>query len=234
MPLMEYIERAAARKYDLSQIAGKLSYLHLMGKYLPWITEPAEQRLYMQRVAKAAGLPVETVVEQVRGKGPAAEASPQGFPRNASGGRPEERLLLRLLSKDPSLIGDMARDGVPELIEGEEVREVIALFSRRAAESEGAALDQVLDDEISDEGRKALSEEILRAEALEGDTRRIYPDVLLGLKIRKFEGEIARLGKASREAAGSGNQPLAQEMFTAQKAAKLEKERLERERRSRG
>ena len=233
MPLMEYIERAAARKYDLSQIAGKLSYLKLMGKYLPWIGEPAEQRLYVQRVAKAAGLPEETVLEQVRGKGAAADAGAPVIPRRPAGGRPEEGLLLCLLSKDPTLIRDISRDGVSELVEGEEIREILALFSRRAGEGEETALEEVLDGEISAEARKRLSEEIFRAEMTAGDARRIYPDVALGLRIRKMDSEIARLGEASRAAAGAGDHPVAQEMFTAQKAAKIEKERLERERRTR-
>ena len=137
MPLMEYTERAAARKYDLSQIAGKLSSLKLMGKYLPGIGEPAEQRLYVQRVARAAGLPEETVLEQVRGKGASADTVAPGIPRRPPGGMPEEGLLLCLLSRDPTLIRDVSRDGVPELVEGEEVREILAVFSRRAAEATG-------------------------------------------------------------------------------------------------
>ena len=233
MPLMEYIERAAARKYDLTQIAGKLSYLRLMGQYLPWVAEPAELRLYVQRVAKAAGLPEETVLEQVRGKGAAVPAPPPGFPRRPPGASPEEGLLLCLLSKDPSLIRDIVRDGVPEIVEGEEVREVLALFARRAEEGGGSVLDELLDDDISEAARKRLSEEIVRAEMPAGDARRIYPDVALGLKIRKMEREIARLREAGRAATGAGDHSLAQEMFTAQKAAKLEKERLERERRTR-
>ena len=39
-----------------------------MGTYLPWVTDPAEQRLYVQRVAKAAGLPEDTVLQRIRGK----------------------------------------------------------------------------------------------------------------------------------------------------------------------
>jgi hypothetical protein len=230
---MEYIERAAARKYDLSQIAGKLSYLKLMGKYLPWIGEPAEQRLYVQRVARAAGLPEETVLEQVRGKGASADTVAPGIPRRPPGGMPEEGLLLCLLSRDPTLIRDVSRDGVPELVEGEEVREILAVFSRRAGGGDEAAIDEVLDGEISEEARKRLSEEIIRAEMTAAEARRIYPDVVLGLRIRKMEREIVRLGEASRAAAGAGDHPLAQEMFTAQKAAKIEKERLERERRTR-
>jgi DNA primase len=230
IPLMEYIERAAARKYDLSQIAGKLSYLRLMGKYLPWVTEPAERRLYAQRVAQSAGLPEETVLEQMQGKGaPTAPAAP-GIPGRPAGGRPEEGLLLCLLSREPSLIEDMRRDGVLEWIEGEEVRETVALLARRAEEGAGADLNEALDGEISEAARKRISEEMFRAEMSPADARRIYPDVILGLKIRKLEREIARLGEAHKAAVGAGDQRRAQEMLAAQIAAKREKERLDRER----
>jgi DNA primase len=230
VPLMEYIERAAARKYDLSQITGKLSYLRLMGKYLPWITGPAEQRLYVQRVAQSAGLPEETVLEQVRGKGFASAAPATGIPGGTPGGRPEEGLLLRLLSRDPSLIEDVRRDGVLEWIEGEEVREAVGLLSRRAEGGAGADLNEILDAEISDAARRRISEEIFRAEMSAGDARRIYPDVVLGLKIRRLEREIVRLGEESKAAIGAGDRRRAQEIFTELLAAKNEKERLKRER----
>jgi DNA primase len=230
VPLMETIERAAARKYDLSQITGKLSYLRLMGKYLPWITEPAEQRIYVQRVAQSAGLPEETVLDQLRGKGFVSPDAAPGIPGRTPGGRPEEGLLLCLLSRDPSLIGDVRRDGVLEWIEGEEVREAVGLLSRRAEAGEGADLNEILDGEISDSARRRISEEIFRADMSAGDARRIYPDVVLGLKIRKLDREIARLGEESKAAQGAGDLRRAQEIFTELLAAKNEKERLKQER----
>jgi DNA primase len=230
VPLMETIERAAARKYDRSQITGKLSYLRLMGKYLPWITEPAEQRIYVQRVAQSAGLPEETVLEQVRGKGQAAPAADTGVPGRAPGGRPEEGLLLYLLSRDPSLVGDVRRDGVMDWVEGEEVREAVGLLARRAEAGAAADLNAILDADISDSARRRITEEIFRAEMSAGDARRIYPDVVLGLKIRKLDREISRLGEESRAAQVAGDLRRAQEMLAAQIAAKNEKERLERER----
>lgn len=233
IPLMEYIERAAARKYDLSQISGKLSYLRLMGKYVPWITEPAEQRLYVQRIARTAGLPEETVLEQLRGKKEAASHRPPDIPGSTPGGLPEEYMLLRLLSRDPSLIVEVRRDGVLEHIEGEEIRDVIVRLSRRAGEGDDADLNAVLDEEISPEARKRLSEEILRAEMSAVDARRIYPDVVLGLRIRKLDREIARLGEAHKAAVAAGDAESSQEKFTAQKAARIEKERLMLERRTR-
>jgi DNA primase len=230
VPLMETIERAAARKFDLSQITGKLSYLRLMGKYLPWIVEPAEQRLYVQRVAKSAGLPEETVLEQVRGKGHASPPAAPGIPGRAAGGRPEEGLLLCLLSRDPSLIGDVRRDGVFELLEGEEVREAVGLLRGRAEAGDAADLNGILDGEISEAARRLVSGEIVRAEMSAVEARRIYPDVVLGLRRRKLDREIARLGEAHKAAVAAGDQRLAHEMLTAQISAKNEKERLERER----
>jgi DNA primase len=230
VPLMETIERAAGRKYDLSQISGKLSYLRLMGKYLPWITEPAEQRLYIQRVAQAAGLPAETVLEQVRGKiGPAPPVE-TGIPGRPQGGRPEEGLLLGLLYRDPSLIEDVRRDGILEWIEGEEVREAVGLLCRRAGSGGGGNLGELLDEEISDAARNRISEEILRAEPAAADARRIYADVVLGLKIRKLTREIVRLGDAHKAAVGAGDLGRAQGLLAEQIAVKNEKERLKRER----
>lgn len=230
VPLMETIERAASRKYDLSQISGKLSYLRLMGKYLPWITDIAEQRLYVQRVAQSAGLPEEAVLAPLRGKGGQAAAAATGFPGRSPGGRPEEGLLLSLLSRDPSLIEDVRRDGVLGLIEGEEVREAVGLLSRRSEAGAAVDLDGLLDEEISDAARRRISEEILRSETSAGEARRIYPDVVLGLRIRKVEGEIARLGESFKGALGAGDRGRAQEALAAQIAAKNEKERLEKER----
>lgn len=81
--------------------------------------------------------------------------------------------------------------------------------------------------------RRPLSEEIFRAEMSTMEARRIYPDVVLGLRIRKLDREIARLGEAHKAAVAEGDPERSQEMFTAQKAARIEKERLMRERRMR-
>lgn len=230
VPLMETIERAAARKYDLSQIAGKLSYLRLMGKYLPWITDIAEQRLYVQRVAQSAGLPEEAVLAPLRGKGGEGAAAGPGIPGRPGGARPEEGLLLGLLARDPSLVEDVRRDGVLGLIEGEDVREAIALLSGRFESGSRADLHAVLDGEISEPARRRVSEEILRAEMSPGEARRIYPDVVLGLKRRRLDREIARLGEAHKAALAAGDRQRAHDLLEAQIAAKREKERLDRER----
>ena len=229
MPLMEYIERAAARKYDLSRIAGKLSYLQLMGKYLPWVTDAAEERLYVQRVAAAAGLPEDTVLERVRGKKPAGPA-PSGIPPRASSSRPEEDLLLVLLSRDPSLAEDIGRDGVDALLEGEAAREAVERLSRRKESEEDADLRAVLDEVVGEEVRRRLSEQMLREDLPPGEARRIYPDVVLALRIRKARGELGRL---RAEIASSAGETAQQALFARMVEVRNELEKLEQQRRSR-
>ena len=229
IPLMEYIERAAARKYDLSQISGKLSYLQLMGKYLPWITDVAEERMYIQRVAKAAGLPEETVTSRLRGKRAAAPPDTAGIPPRASSSRPEEDLLLGLLSRDPSLIQDIRRDGVEGLLEGEAAREAVERMGRLAAVDDRPDLLSVLNEAVGEEVRQRLSEQILRADMPAGEARRIYPEVVLGLRIRKARHELARL----RAEIDSSPEKTAEALFARMVDVRNELEKLERQRRTR-
>ena len=229
IPLMEYIERAAARKYDLSQISGKLSYLQLMGKYLPWITDVAEERMYIQRVAKAAGLPEETVTSRLRGKRAAAPTDTPGIPPRASSSRPEEDLLLGLLSRDPSLIQDIRRDGVEGLLEGEAAREAVERMGRLAAADDRPDLLSVLNEAVGEEVRQRLSEQILRADMPAGEARRIYPEVVLGLRIRKARHELARL----RAEIDSSPEKTAEALFARMVDVRNELEKLERQRRTR-
>ena len=232
VPLMESIERSASRKFDLSQIAGKLSYLRLMGTYLPWVTDPAEQRLYVQRVAKAAGLPEETVLQRIRGRKEtgSAGAAPAGIPPREKGSRPEEDLLMALLFRDPALAEEIRRDGVEDLLEGEEVREVVARLCDRIAAGEGADLRSLLDEETRAGVRGRLSERILRAEVPEEEARRVYPEVVLGLRIRKARQELNRLKKEI----GLAGEEQARDLFSRMVGVRNELERLARERRTSG
>ena len=229
IPLMEYIERAAARKYDLSQISGKLSYLQLMGKYLPWITDVAEERMYIQRVAKATGLPEETVTSRLRGKRAGAPPDTAGIPPRASSSRPEEDLLLGLLSRDPSLIQDIRRDGVEGLLEGKAAREAVERMGRLAAADDRPDLLSVLNEAVGEEVRQRLSEQILRADMPAGEARRIYPEVVLGLRIRKARHELARL----RAEIDSSPEKTAEALFARMVDVRNELEELERQRRTR-
>ncbi len=226
-PLMEYIERSAARKFDLAQIQGKMSYLRLMRKYLPWVVDPAERRMYVQTVARAAGIPEETVLDLPREGGGAPGREIARTPGRGPGGAPEEDMLLRLLSADPSLIVDIQRDGVPEILEGGEVREVIARLAEGAGKDEGTDVGAVLDGEISEGARSRLAAEMFLGEISAEDARRIYPDVVLGLKIRMLDREIARAGEAYKAAVAAGEERRARETLDSQIAAKREKERLE-------
>lgn len=229
-PLMEYIERGAAKKHDLSQIAGKLAYLQLMGKYLPWATDPAEYRLYVQRVARAAGLPEETVLERLKGAREAAAAPPAGLPPPASSSAPEEDLLLCLLARDPSLIESVARDGVADLVEGADVRDAIALLAGRKAADAGADLRSLLDEALPEGVRKRVSEQVLRAEMSGEEARRIYPEAVIALRIRAKRREESRLNAAI----GGAQEEEKAELLSRQIAVRRERELLEQERRTRG
>lgn len=232
VPLMESIERSAARKWDLTQIAGKLSYLRLMGTYLPWVNDPAEQRLYVQRVAQAAGLPEETVLQRIRGKRKTEvpRGEPGGIPPRERGARPEEDLLMALLLRDPALAKEVRRDGVEDLLEGEEVREVVSSLCDRIAAGKKADLHDLLDEEMRTGVRGRLSERILRAEVPAGEPRRVYPEVVLGLRIRKARRELDRLKKE----VGLAGEEQARVLFARMVDLRNELERLAGERRTSG
>jgi len=208
---------------------GKLSYLQLMGKYLPWITDVAEERMYIQRVAKAAGIPEETVTSRLRGKRAAAPPDTAGIPPRASSSRPEEDLLLGLLSRDPSLIQDIRRDGVEGLLEGEAAREAVERMGRLAAVDDRPDLLSVLNEAVGEEVRQRLSEQILRADMPAGEARRIYPEVVLGLRIRKARHELARL----RAEIDSSPEKTAEALFARMVDVRNELEKLEQQRRTR-
>lgn len=227
VPLMEYIERAAGRKFDLTQIRGRLSYLGLMGKYLRWIGEPAERRLYVQRVARAAGLPEETVLEQIGGREAAERA---GFSRSAAGGgapreaERDEDLLLRAVIRDPSLLEDVRKDGVIGLLVEGPVRELLGLMMEKAgAAREPAAL---LDEPLPDVLRRRLAAELARGGITPQKAREIYPGVVRVLRRRRAEREAARLGEESRRARESGDEARAVRLLEEQRAALRERERL--------
>lgn len=231
VPLMESIERSASRKYDLSQIAGKLSYLQLMGRYLPWVTDPAERSLYVQRVARSAGLPEETVHERMRGgKRGEGAPSPLGIPPRGFTARPEEDMLLGLLFRDPTLVKEVRRDGVEELLEGEGVREAVSRLLTRIQAGEKADLRDILDEESREGVRSRLAEQILRAEMSAEEARRSYPGVVLGLRIRERRRELDRLKKEI----GASGREKARELVGRMVSVRNELERLTQERRTRG
>lgn len=234
-PLMETIERSAARKFDLSEIRGKLSYLRLMAKYLPWIGDPAERRIYVQRVARAAGLPEETVLERI-GAGraePSGEPAPREESRRA-GPRPEEDLLLRVLAADPSLVAEAVRDGAAELLEEGPARDAILALAARAGAGGAAGLSDLLDAPLPDAARRRVAEELSRARLGAAEARRIYPEVLMDLRIRRARREEVRLGEEARRAHAEGDSARSRQLLAAQGAMRIERERLERERKNSG
>ncbi len=234
-PLMEYIERGIARKSDLGEIRGRLSYLKAMETYLRWIPGAAERRIYAQRVAKAAEVPVETVMEQVWGREGAARTAPPpaGMPgAGAPEENPEEALLLRLLASDPSLVADVIRDGVRDLVGSPEIREAIDRLRGRGADGRPADLSALLEEEIPEALRSRLAGEILRAEMPAEEARRAYPEVLLSLRKRTIRRELARL--KAEMAAAAGKPEREQALFAEMVARSRELSNLEQLRRSRG
>jgi DNA primase len=227
-PLMESIERGASRKHDLTTISGKLSYVRFMEKYLRWIVDPAERELYVQRVAQTAGLPVDTIHRQVGVPGAGSAAPPAGPP--AKGPRPEESVLVQLLAVDPVLAAQARRDGVLDLLEGEDARETVAYLEESAARGPAGGGAPLLSEDLPASVRRCLSAELVRADFPADEARRLYRDAVLSLRIRGAQREIGELQERMAEAKGEEEKaPL----FDRLLSAKQRMERLESERRSR-
>ena len=154
IPLMESIERGASRKFDLATISGKLSYVQLMAKYLRWVTDPAERELYAQRVAQTSGLPVDTIHREVAPSGPPPLHG--GAPPRRKETGTEESHLMRLLAVDPSLAILARRDGIGELLSGEDAREALAHLAELAERTPGET-GFPLGEDLPDGVRKLLS-----------------------------------------------------------------------------
>jgi DNA primase len=228
VPLMESIERGAARKYDLGTISGKLSYVRLMEKYLRWITDPAERELYVQRVAQSAGLPVETIHRQLGSRKGTAPDAPDSPPRDRQE-RPEEGLLLQLLAVAPDLAADARRDGVEALLTGEDAKEALAYLAARVEGSGTVDADSMLGEGLPEGARRRLSAELVRADTTPEEARRRYPAALLSLRIARARRHVEEMQEKVKAASGRE----VAELFDRTLAAKKELERLLSERRSR-
>ena len=228
LPLMESIERGAARKFDLATISGKLSYVQLMAKYLRWVSDPAERELYAQRVAQTAGLPVETIRREIEPAGRPSVQEAEG-PLRPANPRPEEDRLLQLLAVEPSLAADALRDGVAELLEEEDAREAVAYLSSASERGGPGGGGVSLGEDVPEGVRKLLSAALVLADIPPEEARRRYPGAVLALKIRRARREVERRQEMVRGAEGEE----AQRRFALVVAAKRELERLEAERRSR-
>ena len=226
VPLMESIERGAARKYDLGTIPGKLSYVRLMEKYLRWITDPAERELYVQRVAQSAGLPVETIHRQLgslTAPAPAVDSPPREREE-----RPEEGLLLQLLAAAPDLAPVAQQDDVDSLLSDPDARAAVAYISARAAGGAAVDADSLLGEGIPEGARKRLSAGLVLADVSPEEARRRYPEALLSLRTAKARRVVEELQGKVKDASGEA----AAELFDRFLAAKKELERLLWSRRS--
>jgi DNA primase len=228
VPLMESIERGVSRKYDLATISGKLSYVQMMSKYLRWVSDPAERELYAQRVAQTSGLPVETIHRQVGPSAPELPPEADASPRFA-GPRPEEVRLLGLLAVDPSLAVAARRDGIGDLLSGEDAREALAYLAETAKRGVAGEAEFPLGEGTPDGVRKLLSAGLVLSDVTPEEASRRYPDAVLSLRIRRARTEVEELqGKVK----GAPDEE-ASLLFARVVAAKRELERLESERRSR-
>jgi hypothetical protein len=93
------------------------------------------------------------------------------------------------------------------------VRGIIAALAA-AAGGEPADLAAVLDGEVPDAVRKRVSQGILGEGRLPGEPRRIYPDLVLRLKIRRVDRELGRLRAAGASARGEAASSLLAEVVT--------------------
>ena len=137
-------------------------------------------------------------------------------------------MLLGLLSMDPSLIEDVRQDGVESLLEGEATRDVVARLGRLSPSGESPDILSILSEAEGEEARRTLSEQMLRADASPGEARRIYPEVVLGLRIRKARNELVRL----RDEISAAQGETAQALFTRMLDLRNELEQLEKQRRT--
>jgi len=221
VPLMESIERGAARKYDLGTISGKLSYVRLMEKYLRWIADPAERELYVQRVAHGAGLPVETIHRQLGASGVHAPETRESPPPEREE-RPEESHLLQLLAVAPDLAAKARRDGAEALLTGEDVKEAVAYLATLAEGTETDGADDLLGEGLPEGARKRLSAELVRAEVSPEEARRRYPAAVHTLRVARARREVEALQGKVKAASGDA----AEELFARVLSAKKELERL--------
>ena len=66
MTLLDQLMEAASR--DLATVSGKIHYVQITAKHIARIADPGDRELYVQRVAKAVGIPMDTVRRQLTAK----------------------------------------------------------------------------------------------------------------------------------------------------------------------
>ncbi|HEY5996997.1 MAG TPA: DNA primase [Candidatus Deferrimicrobiaceae bacterium] len=243
IPLLQHIEARIAEKFDLGEIRGKLAYLRRVAPYVAWVTDAAERRLYVKRLAGAVGLPEDDVdatlkrvaagVAQHESTAPTAHhnrpgaAQPGGSPPSPAVDSCDE-MLLRLLAADPGLIRRAADEGLPGLVSDEGVRRLLALLAARADSGDIPTLDGMLDDEsVPDDVRRRITGALAGGIPTAEKARESYPETALEMRIRERKREIERLGRIIREAESPGEREAA---LGEQIAAHKEIENLKRKR----
>lgn len=229
-PLLDFVEQGVAAKTDFSEIRGRLAYVKTVARYLRWVGNEAELRLYANRVAERAGIPAEAVLSEVRGASAGAPraATPPAPAQAAPPRRSDEELLLLIAAAEPSLAGRALADGTVARIVDEGVRSSVEFIASRFA---AGAADSLLEGE----GAPGALRRLLSGEAFgEGLTAEraasLYPDVAAGIAIRALEAELARLGAENKAAWDSGERERAQELWATMLTLRNEKDRLVQER----
>jgi DNA primase len=248
IPLLQHIESRIAKGYDLGEIRGKLAYLRRVGPYVAWVTDEAERRLYVRRLAAATELPEDDVEAHLRraarsagaegessraGLHPITGAATPGI-QAAGAALPAERCedgLLGLLAADPELIRRAAADGLPALVADEGVRQLLSILAGRAEAGESASLEGLLDDEeLPPAVRRRVSATLAVGGVTPEKARECYPEAALAVRIREREREVERLGGVIRDAEAAGDREAARAATGELIGARNEIESLKRKR----
>jgi DNA primase len=246
IPLLQHIEARIAGKYDLGEIRGKLAFLRRVAPYIAWVTDAAERRLYVKRLAGEVGLPdddVDATLKRVAAGMPHHESTApfahhKGLGAAEPGGSSPstavdscDEMLLRLLAADPGLIRQATAEGLPGLVSDEGIRQLLALLAGRADSGDIPTLDGMLDDEsVPDDVRRRITGALAGGIPTAEKARESYPETALVLRIREREREADRLGRVIRDAEAAGDREAALAASGAQIAAGKEIEILRRKR----
>lgn len=238
-PLMDSIVNGLAHRHDLRSTSGRLSFVKATEVYLRWIPEPVERRLYAQKVGRLAGLPEETVIEQVWGRpGPTSQhgatKASVSLARPGAAAREEERVVT-LLASDASLASTMVSDGSAALLTDPELAEVVRGLSEALSGDPTTTLSQLLSGEALSEGaRRRAAAWLVSEERSPSVARRAYDDAVILLRTGRKTRELRSLAEEMGRAKADGDNVRAEALLAEQMKIRTELDRLERERRSAG
>lgn len=126
LSVVEYAFRAALGKVDLTQASGKQVALERLLPVVAELTDPVQQAQYLQRLARAVGVPevtLRTSLPRVRGSQPGAEKVPDLVPQRQK----LEEFCLTLLLRYPEL-RPRGAELAPEDFQCTENREVFRVW----------------------------------------------------------------------------------------------------------